>query len=118
MIFVCFQGCLFVSEILVIRVSTHSLLTSSVLHNPLHLGIMSSENYQKFQLREFPETRIIFYGIHFSSVFVAFDKFENIKFIMRILNIRVIIQSHGAHLMGGHWPNADIRVSEVSTELN
>ena len=37
---------------------------------------------------------------------------------MRILNIRVIIQSHGAHLMRGHWPNADIRVSEVSTELD
>ena len=61
---------------------------------------------------------MMFYGINFSSVFAAFDICENITFINEKSQHQCHYTDHGAaHLMGGDWANADISVSEVSTEL-
>ena len=65
-----------------VRVSAHSLLARGVLHNPLHLGILSSEKSSALNIiREFPVACIMFNGINFSSVFVTVNVCENIKFI-------------------------------------
>ena len=62
-----------------VRVSAHSLLPRGVLHNPLHLGIMSSEKTGRINYHQgIPAAFMMFYGINFSSVFVTVDVYENI----------------------------------------